>query len=162
MMRNSILFQKLFWLTMRKNCSRDLKIFKNSRPSASNIKSFSWSREQSFLIVSQNNFWNKIPLNDKFGIFPFKYPVYFCNSSLFFSSSRETSREIIGIIVNFEPNLTALGLSVSAGGSWLNLRLFSEPKLTPNDPGDKTSSSFSFMSFSSDASWPWSLGSGGL
>ena len=114
-------------------------------------------QEQCFLTVSQNNFWNKIPLNDKFGIFPFKYPVYFCNSSLFFSSSRETSREIIGIIVNFEPNLTALGLSVSAGGSWLNLRLFSEPKLTPNDPGDKTSSSFSFMSFSSDAAWLWSL-----
>ena len=34
----------------------------NSRPSASNYKSFSWSLEQIFLTVSQNNFGNKIPL----------------------------------------------------------------------------------------------------
>ena len=35
--------------------------FANSRPSASNFKSFSRSLEQFFLTVGQNNFGNKIP-----------------------------------------------------------------------------------------------------
>ena len=43
------------------NCSSDLKTFANSRPSASNVKSFSRSLEQFFLTVGQNNFGNKIP-----------------------------------------------------------------------------------------------------
>ena len=43
------------------NCSSDLKHFSNSRPSASNFKSFSRSLEQFFLTVGQNNFGNKIP-----------------------------------------------------------------------------------------------------
>ena len=43
------------------NCFTDLKMFANYRPSASNFKSFSWSLEQFFLIVGQNNFGNKIP-----------------------------------------------------------------------------------------------------
>ena len=43
------------------NCSSDLKNFSNSRPSASNFKSFSWSLEQFFLTVGKNNFGNKIP-----------------------------------------------------------------------------------------------------
>ena len=38
------------------------KLFKWSWPSASNFKSFSWSVEQFFLIIGQNNFGNKIPL----------------------------------------------------------------------------------------------------
>ena len=42
------------------NCSSDLKIFANSWPSASNVKSFSQSLEQFFLTVGQNNFGNKI------------------------------------------------------------------------------------------------------
>ena len=46
--------------TVRINCSIDLKIT-NSRPSASNFKSFSQSLEQFFLTVNQNNFGNKIP-----------------------------------------------------------------------------------------------------
>ena len=37
------------------------KIFANSRPSASNFKSFSRSVELFFLTLSQNNFDNKIP-----------------------------------------------------------------------------------------------------
>ena len=49
--RNGILLPKLFWPTVRKN----------SRPSASNFKSFSRSLEQFFLTVGQNNFGNKIP-----------------------------------------------------------------------------------------------------
>ena len=36
-------------------------MFANSRPSASNFKSFSRSLEQLFLTVGQNNFGNKIP-----------------------------------------------------------------------------------------------------
>ena len=49
------------------NCFRylltfsDLKIFADSRPSASNFKSFSRSLEQFFLTVGQNSFGNKIP-----------------------------------------------------------------------------------------------------
>ena len=56
-------YQKLFWpFTVWINCSSDLKNFANSRPSASNFKSFSRSLEQFFLTVGQNNFGNKIPL----------------------------------------------------------------------------------------------------
>ena len=39
----------------------DLKKITNSRPSASNFKSFSPSIEQFFLTVSQDNFGNNIP-----------------------------------------------------------------------------------------------------
>ena len=56
-------YQKLFWpFTDWINCLSDLKNFANSRPSASNFKSFSRSQEQFFLEVGQNNFFNKIPL----------------------------------------------------------------------------------------------------
>ena len=44
------------------NCSRDLKNFANSWPSASNFKSFSRSQEQFILTVGLNNFGNKFPL----------------------------------------------------------------------------------------------------
>ena len=55
-------YQKLFWpFTIWINCSSHLKHFANSRPSASSLKSFSWSIEQFFLTVGQNNFGNKIP-----------------------------------------------------------------------------------------------------
>ena len=37
------------------------KILQNSRPSALNFKIFSWSLEQFFLRVGQNNFGNKMP-----------------------------------------------------------------------------------------------------
>ena len=50
--------------TVRINCSSDLKNFANSRPSASNSKKISWSLEQFFLTVGQNNFGNKIPFFD--------------------------------------------------------------------------------------------------
>ena len=55
-------YQKLVWpCTVWINCSSDLKNFAISQPSASNFKSFSWSVEQFFLAVGQNNFGNKIP-----------------------------------------------------------------------------------------------------
>ena len=41
--------------------SSDLKIFENSRPSASNFKSFSQSLEHIFLTIGRKNFGNKIP-----------------------------------------------------------------------------------------------------
>ena len=51
----------MFWpFTVWINCSSDLKNFANSWPSALNFKSFSWSLEQFFLTVCQNNFGNKI------------------------------------------------------------------------------------------------------
>ena len=53
---------ELFWpFTVWINCSSDLKKNYNSRPSASNFKSFSRSLERFFLTVGQNNFGNKIP-----------------------------------------------------------------------------------------------------
>ena len=52
--------KKLFWpFTDQANCSNYLKIFANTRPSALNFKSFSWSLQQLFLTVGQNNFCNK-------------------------------------------------------------------------------------------------------
>ena len=60
--KKAFCYQKLFWpFTVWINCSSDLKNFANSRPSASNFKSFSQSLEQFFLTVGQNNFGNKIP-----------------------------------------------------------------------------------------------------
>ena len=60
--KKAFCYQELFWpFTVWINCSSDLKIFSNSRPSASNFKSFSRSLEQFFLTVGQNNFGNKIP-----------------------------------------------------------------------------------------------------
>ena len=53
------------------NCSNDLKNFANSRPSASNFKSFSRSLEQFFLTVGQNNFGNKIPFLFETDFLPF-------------------------------------------------------------------------------------------
>ena len=59
--KKAFCYQKLFWpFTVWINCSNDLKIFANSRPSASNFKSFSRSLDQFFLTVGQNNFGNKI------------------------------------------------------------------------------------------------------
>ena len=60
--KKAFCYQKLFWpFTVWINCSSDLKNFANSRPSASNFKSFFRSLEQFFLTVGQNNFGNKIP-----------------------------------------------------------------------------------------------------
>ena len=62
--KKALCYQKLFWpVTVWINCSCDFKNFANSRPSASNFKSFSWYLEQFFLTVGQNNFGNKIPLS---------------------------------------------------------------------------------------------------
>ena len=61
--KKAFCYQKLFWpFTVWINCSSDLKNFANSRPSASNFKSFSRSLEQFFLTVGQNDFGNKMPL----------------------------------------------------------------------------------------------------
>ena len=57
--KKAFYYQKLF--TVWINCYRDIKFYANSQPSASNVKSFSWSLEHFFLIVGQNNFDNKIP-----------------------------------------------------------------------------------------------------
>ena len=57
---NAILLPKLFWPTVRRNCSVIEIFFWNLRLKAKNYKSFSWSLEQSFLTVRQNNFGNKI------------------------------------------------------------------------------------------------------
>ena len=57
--KKAFCYQKLFWpFTVGTICY--LKFFVNSRPSASNFNFFSWSLEQFFLTVGQNNFGNKI------------------------------------------------------------------------------------------------------
>ena len=53
-----VCYQKMFWI----DCSRDLKKFANSQPSALNFKNFSWLVCRTiFLTVGLNNFGNKIP-----------------------------------------------------------------------------------------------------
>ena len=60
--KKAFCYLELFWpFTIWINCSGDLKNFANSRPPASNFKSFSQSKEQFFLTVGQNNFGNRIP-----------------------------------------------------------------------------------------------------
>ena len=62
--KKAFCYQMLFWsFTVSINCSWDLNFFANSRPTASNFKSFSWSPEWFFLTVCQNNFGNKIPMS---------------------------------------------------------------------------------------------------
>ena len=57
--KKAFCYQRYFWpLSVRTNCSSDLKMFADSQPSASKIKSFSRSLEQFFLTVGQNNFGN--------------------------------------------------------------------------------------------------------
>ena len=52
--KKAFCYQNLFWpITVWINCSNDLKTFANSRPLASNFKSFSQSLEQFFLTVGQ-------------------------------------------------------------------------------------------------------------
>ena len=59
--KKAFCYQRLFWpFTVWINCSSDLKNFANSWPSVFNFNSFSWSLEQFFLTVGQNNFGNKI------------------------------------------------------------------------------------------------------
>ena len=62
--KKAFCYQNLFWLfTVWIICSNDLKNFANTRPSASNFKSFSRSPRTIFShTIGQNNFGNKIPL----------------------------------------------------------------------------------------------------
>ena len=77
--KKAFCYQKLFWpFTVRINCSSDLKNFANSRPSASNFKSFSRSLEHCFLTVGQNNFGNKIPFLISNHISMWTLGKYFC------------------------------------------------------------------------------------
>ena len=78
-LKKAFCYQKLFWpFTVWINCSSDLKIFANSRPSVSNFKSFSRSLEHFFLTVGQNNFCNKIPCISVFGPIVTAYFVCIC------------------------------------------------------------------------------------
>ena len=61
--KKAFYYQKLFWpFNVWIDCSSDLNNSANSRPSASNFKSFSQSLEQYFLTVGQKIFGNKIPV----------------------------------------------------------------------------------------------------
>ena len=81
--------QKLFWpFTVWINWSSDLKIFANSRPSASNFKSFLRSSEHFFLTVGQHNFGNKIPIQILYDL---------TTRHLVFSSFFLTSNQVLAI-----------------------------------------------------------------
>ena len=67
-------------------------IFANSRPSASNFKSFSRSQEQFFLTVGQNNFGNKIPFISKTQLFSI---LVFLVSGASYKFSCETSFALV-------------------------------------------------------------------
>ena len=59
--KKALCYQKIFWpFSVWTNCSGDLKFFANSEPSAMSFKKKSWSQEQFFLTVGQNNFGNQI------------------------------------------------------------------------------------------------------
>ena len=74
--KKAFCYQKLFWpFTVWINCSSDLNFFSNSRPSASNFKSFSRSLEQFFLTIGQNKFRNKIPFLQFIELFAIKCTV---------------------------------------------------------------------------------------
>ena len=56
--KKAFCYRKLFWpCTVWINCSIDLKIFENSRPSVSNFKSFSPSLEYFFSLRMSDQFW---------------------------------------------------------------------------------------------------------
>ena len=64
--KKAFCYQILFWpFTVWINCSRDLKNFANSQPSASNFKRFFSITRNIFLTVGLNNVGNKIPLLPK-------------------------------------------------------------------------------------------------
>ena len=64
-----------------KNCSDDLKVFANSRSSASKFKSFSRSLKQFSFIVGQNKFRNKIPfLTLKLNFEPLTHTIMYLDS----------------------------------------------------------------------------------
>ena len=58
---NDILLPKLFWPTVRKNCSSDQENFLKFEADGQEFANYLRSLEQFFLTVSQNNFGNKIP-----------------------------------------------------------------------------------------------------
>ena len=61
--KKAFCYQKLFWpFTVWINCSSDLKIFENSRLSASNFKSFSRSLEQ-FSHSRSEQYWKQYTNN---------------------------------------------------------------------------------------------------
>ena len=62
--KKAFCYQKLFWpFTIQTNCSSDLKFFLQILGlQPRNSKKISWSLEQFFLTVEQNNFGNKLPL----------------------------------------------------------------------------------------------------
>ena len=95
--KKAFCYQKLCWpFTVKMNCSSDLKIHANSRPLASNTKSFSQSLEQFFLIVCQNNFGNKIPNSSRRCISLMKHIGMHQNRSktmIFMTLSLETAKK---------------------------------------------------------------------
>ena len=132
--KKTFCYQKLFWpFTDWINFSSDLK---NSRPSASNFKSFSQSLEQFFLTVGQNNFGNKIPFFPTFLVKKFnKYKVSWIENitlwnrdkygrtPLMFSvlgDHHECTDILLKVIFNYfnYSSLVTNALPLSAGTSW--------------------------------------------
>ena len=91
--KKAFCYQKLLWpLTVQTNCSSDLKIFANSRLSASNFKSFSPSLEQFFLAAGRNNFGNKIPFLESIPSFLY---MLFMNMTLWINVQLESISQLL-------------------------------------------------------------------
>ena len=59
-LKKAFCYQKMFWpFSVWINCSGDHKNFANSRPSASNFKSFTWSLGQFFSHSRSEQFWKQ-------------------------------------------------------------------------------------------------------
>ena len=95
------------------NCYSDLKNFANSRPSASNFKSFSQSLEHFFLTVGQNNFDKKIQFQLIFRVTSHQLKILSGKKLASNCYNYEgTLRYLTSILVTM---LKALGLEISFG-----------------------------------------------
>ena len=117
----------MFWpFTVRTNWSSVLKIFANSRPSASNAKNFSQSHTRAFfLTVSQNNFGNKIP----FMVLSWKVFLAFCCHLGFFfgyfwSFLALAAHYFASVTQNFVLFFRCFGLVFLSGNHWPLFSLF--------------------------------------
>ena len=115
--KKAFCYQKLFRpSTVRINCSSDLKIFENSRPSASNFNFFFWSLEQFFLTVCQNNFGNKIP--------------FLFTETNGFGWAKGRQRDLLRILPGFK-------LSNEPKSGFAVIRIYALPSFTPIHHGAK-------------------------
>ena len=132
--KKTFCYQKLFSpFTVRRNCSSDLKIFANSRPSASNFNFFSWSLEHFFLTVGQNNFGNKIPFLKVWfflvQMFPVQCNVRLCQDLLRYGQNTEMVKYEVGAWTQKPLPLLRPTIFLKKLSAWFNLIFLIHRKL---------------------------------